>query len=336
MSVLLVHLLQPENIETLFDSTEANDTDESNSRMAEPEVTGVQANATSPPSTATSIVSVKDLGLHGPPPLSFLHERSGRVHCNLFNSRKPFEIPSVSNTPIKASIVLSLQTNSGNNKTSVPFLFAKQGPLISNVKYTIHDVANPSITIGYVVKLHSCMSTIVYGVYRRPENTADAIISYKVPVLDTLSMNHPPRFVRVALPLATKEATAEHSKAMSVAFEKTCKESIRRTSSLTQAKGLRLMESAPAYRKVDGTFSLNFRGRGKLTSKKNVRVGDAKALENFKGQLGELLRGSASPKVDFQMAKWEDNRDGKTYNVDFAAPFSPFQAFGLALANMHL
>ena len=100
-------------------------------------------------------------------------------------------------------------------------------------------------------------------------------------------------------------------------FEVACKESIRKHGNLNDlAQQALLFESMVPYDKKKGRVGLNFNGRGRESSNKNM----------------QLSHGSDKDKVLVQMAKWEN----ATYNVDFACPFTFVHAFAFGLAQWDL
>lgn len=108
--------------------------------------------------------------------------------------------------------------------------------------------------------------------------------------------------------IATKQMTV---------LEEACRASIRKNRTLDAAAKLpfvHVYQSKDPYHKKGGSRALNFAGRGRCVSNKNMQ------MESDDGQ------------VVLQMAQW----DKDVYNVDFCAPLTMYQAFGFALAQMEL
>lgn len=84
--------------------------------------------------------------------------------------------------------------------------------------------------------------------------------------------------------------------------------------SLLSDKGVKegmheLQVKEPAYK--NGSYRLNFHGRVNVSSVKNFQL-------TYKNDVNKVI---------FQFGKVDDNK----FNLDFASPFSPFQAFSIAL-----
>jgi hypothetical protein len=74
------------------------------------------------------------------------------------------------------------------------------------------------------------------------------------------------------------------------------------------------LETKEPHEKKDGKKGLTMNGRGRQGSRKNMQL---------QSKNGEVV---------LQLAKWDKHH----YHLDFQAPFEPFEAFGLALAQFDL
>jgi hypothetical protein len=131
-------------------------------------------------------------------------------------------------------------------------------------------------------------------------------------------LDGPPRRAQIAI-----SSLQAHVKQASGILEAQSKISIRKTRSLQgiddDQPSLHVFDNKEPYSKGGGRWGLNFHGRGRLASSKNM-------------QMEHKTRNKPTTKVVFQIVKW----DKHAYNVDFRAPFNLFQAFGFALAQIDL
>jgi len=159
-----------------------------------------------------------------------------------------------------------------------------------------------------------------------------AWIVYEVPSVTTLITGDTPssRHVQVALPslvlpFSNKQACKE---ALKMCLEDSAK-GVRNGNWDTNAVSMVLPSMEP-YMNKSGKVGLNFQGRGRLPSNKNMQLSVPMMANDEDG--GDAKKRTTRHQIAFQMAKWEN----KVYNVDFTAPLTPFLAFGTALAQMDI
>lgn len=162
--------------------------------------------------------------------------------------------------------------------------------------------------VGSVVLQFKTMKYVSYSIFRGDLQVASVV--YHVPTIRNFLNLDPPRMAQMVLPNPD-----ENNPTWLAAL---CQESIVRTGSLKaafdQCPGLFLFRNAVPYKKRDGTYGLNFHGRGKEKSSRNMQLLDV------------------NREVVCQVVKW----DAGVYNVDFAYPCSSFLAFAFALAQLDL
>ena len=191
--------------------------------------------------------------------------------------------PSTQNGWIKSIVdrkgkafTMSLQGTTMNHPI---FAGVKQG----NNKYMLHKM-NGEI-LGFLEKTPRNGETVGYALYqeKRGKNQSEShmealTIRYDIPSIAQTIVEAQPR---------------------------------RATISVSGKETLRTKEP---YMKEKGRRGLDFHGRGRIASRKNMQ------LEDQDGR------------VALQMAKWDKNQ----FHLDFAYPFDSFDAFGFALAQFDL
>jgi hypothetical protein len=201
-------------------------------------------------------------------------------------------------------LVFALQ---GRDGAETPFLKAEK--VGAGRKFVIYDVSEKgSKVFGTLTNSTKLGTSLIYNLNQHEEQVA--CISYQVPSILTAVLEGRPRHAQIAV------ATAHVDKKMGL-FEAKIKNSINKTSSLEGVADLNfahVFENTSPYSKGGGRWGLNFKGRGRQASPKNMQ------MENNQGE------------IMLQIAKWDKN----VYNVDFRAPFNMFQAFGFALAQIEL
>jgi hypothetical protein len=226
-----------------------------------------------------------------------LHKRTNLSHSIIWRES------SRGNSTTK--ILLALQPP--NSIKLPPILMAVKDFSRENVIYSIYSSSNSMI--GQLVMVRKTMSHISYALLQ--DGTQVASILYKVPSILTFVRDDPARSAAVAV------ASAYCVDKNPSWFEEACENRIRKTGSLDEGlvdDKIAIFQSKNPYTKKDGRLGLNFHGRGREKSCKNMQ------LENSTGN------------VVCQLAKWDANK----YNLDFNEPFSPFLAFGFALAQLDL
>jgi hypothetical protein len=233
------------------------------------------------------------------PSPQIIHKRTGLSHSVLWR-----ESSSRGNSTTK--IILALQPP--NSIKLPPILMAVKDFSRENVVYSIYSSSNSMI--GQLVMVRKTMSHISYALLQN--GTQVASILYKVPSILTFARDDPARSAAVAV------ASPSYVDNNPSWFKEACESRIRKTGSLDE-EGLTddkiaIFQSKNPYKKKDGRLGLNFHGRGREKSCKNMQ------LETSTGN------------VVCQLAKWDANK----YNLDLNEPFSPFLAFGFALAQLDL
>ena len=216
------------------------------------------------------------------------------------------------------TICFSAQKKDSNEHDSLsPALVAiKKG----NGSYAVYSDSSQQHQVGQLVLVRKSMSLIEYAL-QDSSGIQVASILYEVPsVLAAICVNPLSRSAWVAFPTAPTDP-----KELSPTwFQEACEASIRETGSLVglvdSPGGIVVCQTNPPYTKSDGRLGLNFHGRGREPSNKNLQL-----------ILPRLVCKKKSPVV-CQMAKWESN----VYHLDFGSPFTPLTAFGFALAQVDL
>jgi hypothetical protein len=226
--------------------------------------------------------------------------RTGLVHCVVRREAGKGRFGFASNR-----ITFALQKRDG---TEIVLLVATKQA--AGNSYIISDLSSKhgkqlgDLSAGKSVK------SLVYSLYQ--ENEQVATILYQVPFIINVVLDGPPRRAQIAL-----SASQAHVQQKSGILEAKSKISINKTQSLQGIDDqpfLHVFENKDPYSKGGGRWGLNFHGRGRLASSKNMQMENSQA------------------ETVFQIAKW----DKHGYNVDFRAPFNMFQAFGFALAQIDL
>jgi Tub family len=271
----------------------------------------------------------------------WIHETPSKVQCDSTTGRVH---STLRRSAVAGSGLVILQVDCNQRR-----LYAKRGAWNSKIKFTIHDAA--MAPIGWLRLIKSNFSCHVYELamvgarkaghagpadMRRGrmnrEATAAAVISYRVPSLKEFLSKSPPRRARIVL-------IPYHGTSSSESFPALSSDEQARKVEHTSHRGqpneasTTLMESKEPYLKPNGRRGLDFAGRGSGSSCKNM-------------QLVQADDGRGKSNVALQMAKWQAMDSAgegkravakeKMYHVDFAAPITPFQAFGFALAQLDL
>jgi hypothetical protein len=266
------------------------------------------------------------LGIHAAPTKLHYSPDTGKVHCTLRRA-------------IHATTSLLTFSLDQNDEVC---MYAKRGPWFSKVKFSI---LVSDICVGFLSLVHSNFSCLVYELSMKTTHDGGdsgkptkpvpvAYILYQVPSITSYVANATPRRAQVALLTTNQSQHATY-------FRDVCTASIQMTGRLpstaignsdtTVASSMRVEITASGVSmnvfgskepnlKPNGRWGLDLAGRGCGSSPKNMQLAND---------------GYEDGAVFLQMAKWEDTTS-KTYHVDFSAPFTPFQAFGFALAQMDL
>lgn len=166
--------------------------------------------------------------------------------------------------------------------------------------------------VATLARLQSNMASISYGL-RDADGVLTTAIVYAVPTVSSFFKGPPPRRAQVAL---LKDPKEQHSDPHW--FEAACRDSLQQQGNLDCLVGLpevTLLTSKEPYQKPNGGVGLNFRGRGRRASPKNLQLAES--------SLGAVVA---------QMVKWDDNQ----YHLDFTLPLDPTAALALGLAQLDL
>ena len=277
------------------------------------------------------------------------HPKTGLVHCMLERTTK--HNGGLSLKIIKKTITLRLEDDDKNAVLQAKAVSAHQFAIFSGTNNTDDDVDDKNHQpLATLVRLQSNLTSITYGL-RNAQGITTAVILYKVPTVSSyLKGGPPPRRAQVALRLAattndTKEGKEEEVSSSSEDddwFEVACRDSIQQQgnlngflqqqdgSSTTSSKNndqVALLTSQEPYLKKNGNVGLNFAGRGRQASPKNMQLVTAAAAvpppNNDKNNKAAVVG---------QMAKWETDQ----YHLDFAAPLDLVTAFAFGLAQLDL
>jgi hypothetical protein len=271
--------------------------------IAEPETPVSNAAAAAGRSPAP-LLATTTLDCFATPQKKDYRHSTGLVHCVVRREAGKGRFGFATNR-----ITFSLQKRDG---TEIVILVAtKQAG-----NYTISDLSNKiDKELGGLLLLKKSFKSLVYSLYQ--ENEQVAVILYDVPSIISVVLDGPPRRAQIAI--SSSQAHVQQTLGI---LEAKSKFSILKTRSLQGVDDdqpfLHVFENKDPYSKGKGRWGLNFHGRGRLASSKNMQM--------------EHKNQADSETVVFQIAKW----DKHAYNVDFRAPFNMFQAFGFALAQIDL
>lgn len=218
-------------------------------------------------------------------------------------------------------------------------------------------LAPPPPVWATLVRLQSSLSCVTYGLRVHGDGDGDgsdngdggvlrAAIVYKVPsVASFLSQKDaPPRRCQMAVLWhdndndkdgRSNKSNTNNSNSSSNPhwFEAACRDAIQQSSggdlsSLANVAGVTLYASREPHRKPNGNMGLNFRGRGRQASPKNMQLTVTTTVTTGSGNDGNNNSGTTNNNngqqpavavVHAQMAKWDTDR----YHLDFAMPPKP-------------
>jgi Tub family len=268
------------------------------------------------------------------PPVPSLHHRTttGRVHGALRRvSQHHRRFLPLATTHYRFTV----QCPGGTTKE----IMAAQG---SGHTYLIHAMNAPDGKIGSHIgtlsRVQMNMHSITYAL-RDAEGRPIAAIVYQVP--SPMQVLHDPPARRAQVGILPAAVTTTHPSMAEGAtdvnkvhkiFAKSCFKSICQHHDLSRVssdEGMVLQSKMP-YTKSGGRVALNFQGRGRCPSPKNMQ------LTWREVQRTAVATASAPeespPKIFLQMCKWEEH----TYHVDFRAPLTFLYAFAFGLAQIDL
>ena len=138
-------------------------------------------------------------------------------------------------------------------------------------------------------------------------------VLYELPSLTSVLLRRdPPRRAQVAMYDETSDVNGLGNRLGHMVAT-----SLKSTKHLDQVasdgSGLFAFANKEPYKKANGDLALNFTGRCRRANAANMQLAD---------EHGDVL---------IQVAKWDTTN---TFHVDFKAPFTAFQAFGFAVAQI--
>jgi Tub family len=310
------------------------------------------------------------------------HSTTGLVHCVMtrtttITSSNRFLRPVSS--PIKYQLAYQSPTNSPASNSSHQYILSAEKE--STHQYTIRAWTTvggdtTGTIIGSLVRFQMNMHCVSYAL-KNVDGMTIAIMVYNVPSPIQVLRNPPARRVELAIlplepttmvpSLQDEETEQFHSNDGSdrmTAFEMSCKKSIAQHHNLTgvvvgnSTTTALVFESKEPYASACGRVTLNFQGRGRFPSPKNMQLipmpqprstthgttrTNTKTTTTAKTTTKSTSSNSCTTtttkqgatthgKIYMQMCKWEEN----TYNIDFSVPLTFLHAFAFGLAQVDL
>ncbi|GKZ01297.1 hypothetical protein MPSEU_001080700 [Mayamaea pseudoterrestris] len=238
------------------------------------------------------------------------HDVTGLVHC-------------VVNCTSSKLITMKMQHSNGDVTN---LLTAKRGKLFSKTRYIISTCSELLPPIASLKEIESNFVQHTYAL-EVDNDVAVAYILYVVPKIQCnyFCTRNEPRRAEVALyedptHSSSKEGVRTTSTQLHL-FQEVCRQRLlgpRRLSVPSDVYSPTVLQSVAPKAKQNGRYGLDFHGRGRSASRRNMQL-----LVSNKDDDATIV---------LQMAKWDD----KIYHVDFKAPLTPLQAFGWALAQIDL
>ena len=175
----------------------------------------------------------------------------------------------------------------------------------------IGDSINSPQTLATLIRLQSNMSCITYGLRRHSDDALMAAIVYTVPSVATFLSSPPPRRAQMAI-FHMNDDSRESSKSDPEPLEAILRDTIKKHGSLDALQGsvlvpgVTVLSSLEPYVKSNGQVGLNFRGRGRESSPKNMQLVTATTS-------GGADSNNNKTTVHAQMVKWEMDQ----YHLDY-------------------
>jgi Tub family len=287
---------------------------------------------------------------------------TGLLHCVLTRTKTATLRQLIQSVRLTYKFFIEMPETSGEELLKQLIL---TGVKDSGHSYAIYSIPTDTslphgMKVGSLVRVQMNMYSISY-VLKNSANVSIAYIVYHVPSPIKVLRDPPSRFVELAVhdPISKSDANDEYHKCDSTEtlygsnassssyFDKACMYSISRHHNLSGVvaiqsddSSIRVMQSkVPYISSTSGRVTLNFRGRGKYASPKNMQLISTSAQAFTKSS---TTRNHAQTptnsdddnvKIYMQMCKW----DNDTYNIDFDAPFvTHLHAFAFGLAQMDI
>ena len=232
------------------------------------------------------------------------HPKTGLVHCMLERSTHRSLLGLGSSNKV---MTLRLEEDS---------TILLQAQAVDAHRFTISspdigDSINSPQTLATLIRLQSNMSCITYGLRRHSDDALMAAIVYTVPSVATFLSSPPPRRAQMAI-FHMNDDSRESSKSDPEPLEAILRDTIKKHGSLDALQGsvlvpgVTVLSSLEPYVKSNGQVGLNFRGRGRETSPKNMQLVTATTS-------GGANSNNKPPTVHAQMVKWEMDM----YHLDY-------------------
>jgi hypothetical protein len=244
---------------------------------------------------------------------------TGLVHCVVKHEKSTAAGRFGGGVSSTTRLTFSLQPPSEYEDKEILIMSAEK---ISAHSYVLYDEHHGQKKIGTLHRTQNGPAAIVYALYWSDVQVATVL--YTVPSLVKVVREGPARQAQLALTSFDDTGAATTTKKQDPHwFAVACQESIKKTSTLDLMTAVSdVYESAVPYVKKDGRYGMDFKGRGRMTSTKNMQL----VSPDSDPVVGK------KKKIKCQVAKW----DADVFHVDFCAPLTMFHAFGFALAQIDL
>lgn len=248
-------------------------------------------------SATRPLLAVKKLGCFTIPSKKDHRSRTGLVQCVVRRQVGQGRFGFAS-----SKLVLFLQNRDGTETAVLTAVKAGGG---TGRKFVISDHLGGEL--GTLASYTKVGQSFVYSLFS--EQGQVACVVYQIPSLISVVLDGPPRRAQIAIAKPKVDKTGMFEAKVKAAIKKT-----RTLEALADLGFANVFQTKSPYSKGGGRWGLNFHGRGREASSKNMQLED---------DAGNVM---------VQVAKWDTN----TYNVDFRAPFNMYQAFGFAIAQLDL
>ena len=262
-----------------------------------------------------------------PPP----NPKTGLVHCMLERSSPRRGLLGNAHSPF-----MTLRLDHGKeeeSRSSTGGGALLQAQAVSAHRFTITTAPDANVnnsrspqplTLATLTRVQSNMTCITYGLYNAADNDAlMAVILYSVPNLTTFLSSPPPRRAQMALLSNEKYKTnlssttakktpdsTPTSPQKPQTLEAMVRDSIQQNGSLEGLRGLAgvtaVLTSVEPYLKSHGSVGLNFRGRGREASPKNMQLAAVDGNSSVKPSPPNMM-------IHAQMVKWDTDQ----YHLDY-------------------
>ena len=286
------------------------------------------------------------------------HKKTGLVHCVLTRLKPTPSKLFNQSTCLSYNFAVEMPATFGEGITQNILT----GVQDSKNSYTIYSIPTDAsqghgYNIGSLVRVQMNMYSISY-VLKNASNVSISYIVYHVPSPIKLLLGAHSRFAELAIyHLASKSDTTDdhylsdavknlkiNRASPSTYFDEVCMNSISRHHNLSGLNAIQnvdisihvMQSKIPYISSSSGNATLNFRGRGKYASKKNMQLVSTtcQPTKSENETNANTAAADNDEKINIQMCKW----DADTYHIDYnASPYiSHLHAFAFGLAQIHL